>query len=281
MENKIKIYAFADEACAAIDGQISAMKRNGLDGLEIRGVDGVNISDITCEKAAEVRRKLDNAGLKVWSVGSPIGKIDITDDFEAHLEKLRHTIELADILGSENIRMFSFFIPEGDDPELYREEVFERMGRMLEIAKDSGVALCHENEKGIYGDTAERCLKLHCAFPSLRGIFDPANYIQCGVDTLKAWELLKSHIFYMHIKDALKDHTVVPAGCGEGNLSTIVNSFISQGGRSFTIEPHLAVFDGFAQLEQNDNKTVMPAFTYPDNDAAFDTACNAFKNLLR
>ncbi|MGN0493317.1 MAG: hypothetical protein ACI4F7_06685 [Acutalibacteraceae bacterium] len=106
----INIYAFADEASPNIDGQITALKRNGLNGLEMRNVDGVNVSDITAEKAKEVKHKLQENGLITWSVGSPIGKIDIEkDDFKAHIEKLKHTLEIADILESNNIRMFSFY----------------------------------------------------------------------------------------------------------------------------------------------------------------------------
>ena len=82
----MNIYAFADEASPMMDGQIAALKRNGLQGLEIRHVDGENVSDISEEKAVEVRKKLDAAGLIVWSVGSPIGKISIVkDDFAAHM----------------------------------------------------------------------------------------------------------------------------------------------------------------------------------------------------
>ena len=73
-----KLYAFADEASKEMDGQIRAMLRNGLNGLEIRGVDGENVSKITTEKAKEVRRKLDDNGLITWSIGSPIGKIKLT-----------------------------------------------------------------------------------------------------------------------------------------------------------------------------------------------------------
>ena len=74
----MKIYAFADEASPSIDEQIAAMKRNGLNGLEIRGVDGENVSVISLNKAREVRRKLEDAGLSVWSIGSPIGKTAIS-----------------------------------------------------------------------------------------------------------------------------------------------------------------------------------------------------------
>ena len=107
----VNIYAFADEASPYIDGQIVAMKRNGLQGVEIRGVDGQNISGISLEKAKEVKEKFDKAGLIVWSIGSPIGKIDIDGDIPAHFEKLRHTLEIANILGAKNIRLFSFYIP--------------------------------------------------------------------------------------------------------------------------------------------------------------------------
>ena len=277
----INIYAFADEASPNIDGQITAIKRNGLNGLEMRNVDGVNVSDITIEKAKEVKHKLQENGLITWSVGSPIGKIDIVkDDFKAHTEKLKHTLEIADILDSKNIRMFSFYIPNGKDASEYKNEVIERLGVMCDIARNFGVSLCHENEKGIYGDIPERCLEIHKALPGLKGIFDPANYVQCGADTLKAWDMLKSYIYYMHIKDAKLDGTVVPAGQGDGNVKEIVKRFISDGGKAFTIEPHLTVFEGFSHLERKGEKSQISEYSYPDSNTAFDAACNAFKGLL-
>ena len=279
--NEIKIYAFADEASPNIDEQITALKRNGLDGLEIRNVDGANVSDITLEKAKEVKTKLDANGLITWSIGSPIGKIDIEkDDFKAHLEKLKHTLEIADILESKNIRMFLFYMPEGKDVLDYKNEVIDRLGQMCEIGKTHNVFLCHENEKGIYGDIPERCLEIHKAIPELKGIFDPANFVQSNSDTLEAWDMLKDYIYYMHIKDAKIDGTVVPAGMGDGNVEKVVKNFIEKGGNSFTVEPHLTVFEGFSHLERKGETSVITEYGYPDSNTAFDTACNAFKGLL-
>ena len=278
--NSIRIFAFADEASARIDGQIAAMRRNGLNGLEIRGVDGASIADISEEKAREVRRKLDDAGLTVWSIGSPIGKIPIgTDAFGAHLDQLRHVLALADILGAENLRLFSFYVPDGRKEE-FRGQVLDRMGRMLDTAAGSGIAVCHENEKGIYGDTAPRCADLLSTFPTLRGIFDPANFVQCGQDTLEAWALLRQRIKYLHIKDALADGRVVPSGCGIGHVREILNEYRAMGGDAVTVEPHLSVFDGLQGLEQAGQRTEMGAYTYPSGDAAFDAACGALKRLL-
>ena len=277
----MKIYAFADESGGMIDHQIESMKRNGLSGLEIRNVDGTNISDISLEKAKEVRRKLDDAGLSTWSIGSPICKIHIEkDDFAAHLDKFRHTIDLAHILGAENIRMFSFFLPQDKDPAIFKNEVIDRIGQFLAIAEGSGVDLCHENEKGIYGDIAPRCLELHQAFPTLKGVFDPANYIQCGQDTWEGWQMLAPYIKYLHIKDALADGSIVPSGHGIGNVQKIVAAFAQQGGSALSVEPHLTVFDGLAKLEENGDVSKIGKFVFASADEAFDAACNALKNLL-
>lgn len=270
-----RLAAFADEADGSVDGQIRAMLKNGVSMLEIRGVDGSNISDITVEKAKEVRNKLDAAGLGVWSLGSPYGKIGITEDFKPHLEKFRRGLEIADVLGAKNIRMFSFYV-DPKYPEAAKDEVFERLGQFVEAAKGSDVILCHENEKGIYGDIASRCRKIHEAFPSIRGVFDPANYIQCGQDTKEAWEMLAPYIHYMHIKDALASGAVVPAGKGIGQLPYLLSRF-KEG--VLTLEPHLSVFPGFASLE-TEKKTQMGTFVYENSNDAFDAAVNALKALI-
>lgn len=275
-----KIYAFADEASKQLDAQIRAMLRNGLQGLEIRGVDGENVSKITLEKARDIRAKLDDNGLIIWSVGSPIGKIKLTDDIDAHLDTLRHTLEVANILGAKNLRMFSFYMPKDEDPTPYKGQVMDWLGRMIETAEGSGVDLCHENEKGIYGDIATRCLEIHQTFPTLKGVFDPANFVQCGDDTIAGWELLKDYIYYLHIKDAV-GIKVVPAGMGDGNVAYIVRKYLEKGGSAMTVEPHLKAFVGLSALEESGAESAVGQFAYPDSDAAFDAACNALKTILK
>ncbi len=278
----IKIFGFADEADAKFDGQIEAMKRNNLDGLEIRGVDGVSIADITLDTAKEVKKKLDDAGFPVWSIGSPIGKIRLDEDFEAHKDKFKNLLEISKILNTNNMRIFSFFMPKGEDYSLYRNQVIENLSELIEIAKPYDINICHENEKGIYGDIASRCLDLLTSVPNLKGIYDPANFLQCGENTLEAWELLKPYIYYMHIKDVREDGKIVPAGTGAGEIKELARRFIENGGRCFTMEPHLSVFDGLAALENEDEKSLVGAgeFIFKTTEEAFDAGCTAFKKLI-
>lgn len=272
---RFRLAVFADEAGSSIEEQISAMKENGVQHLEIRGVNGENIADLTIEKAREVRKELDASGISVWSLGSPYGKIGIGDDFGAHLDKFRHGLELADILGARHIRLFSFYIPQGEE-EKYRDEVMSRLEKFVSAAKGSGITLCHENEKGIYGAKAPECAEIHREFPELKAVFDPANFIQCGQDTKEAWELLSPYVEYMHIKDARQDGTVVPAGKGIGNIPFLLSQYR---GEVLTLEPHLSVFEGLSELEAGE-KTKMGEYCYPSSRAAFDAAVNALKELI-
>ncbi len=112
--------------------------------------------------------------------------------------------------------------------------------------------------------------------------------MQCGQDTLEAWERLRPYIKYMHIKDALADGSVVPAGKGKGNIRAIAKDFISGGGGVFTMEPHLTVFKGFETLErgeaaakpENSGASAAEKYVYKSGRAAFDAACREFKNIL-
>ena len=191
------------------------------------------------------------------------------EPFEHHLDKFKRCLELADILGTRHIRLFSFYGTTSIYP------VLERLEQFLTAARGTGIVLCHENEKGIYGDKADKCLQIHQALPQLKAIFDPANFIQCGQDTKAAWRLLAPFVEYMHIKDALPDGSVVPAGKGAGQLPWLISEFH---GEVLTVEPHLSVFEGFDKLEA-EQKTKM-LYTYPDSRTAFTAAVDALKDIL-
>ena len=274
-----RISAFADEASPEIRGQIAAMKRNGISLLEIRGVDGENISKISAAKAKEVRSMLDAEGIRVWSIGSPIGKFHLEKaEFSTHLDDYKRVLESADILGVNRMRMFSFHpVPDVSEEDMFEMNV-EHLAKLYELTPDSMV-LCHENEKKIFGETPENCLRILKAFPKMRAVFDPANFVQCGVDTLKAWEMLKPYVDYVHIKDANEEGTVVPAGLGKGNIPTILKDYFARGGEVMTLEPHLHLFAGLDKLE--DGESLKPGVrTYRDNDEAFDAGVTALKDIL-
>ena len=276
------ISGFADEIDQSTDKQFAHLNELGISYFEPRGIDGKNISELTLSEAKELKEKMDRCGIKASSIGSPIGKIKITDDFSEHIKLLEHVIEIAKILETKYIRVFSVFIPADEDPAKYRDEVLSRMKKMAEVAEKNGVILLHENEKDIYGDIAPRCKDIfdNVKSPALEGVFDPANFVQCAVDTKKAWQLLSPYVEYMHIKDAKQNGGVVPAGKGDGNLKYLIDEYLKSGKNVLTVEPHLTVFDGLSKLETDGKRTEIGEFRYKTKSEAFSSAVDALKALL-
>jgi sugar phosphate isomerase/epimerase len=238
--------AFADEIAVELETQIDVLKREGIRYLELRAVDGIPVLQLTDEKAHEVKSKLDDAGIGVSAIGSPIGKVEIELEFQPHLDKFKRALELALLFETDYIRIFSYFIPKGADPRIYRDEVIRRMKQKVAIAKGAGITLLHENESHIYGDIASRCHDLLTAIQddSFQAILDPANFVMNDVRPYdEAYLLYSDRIVYMHIKDAVAtEKQVVPAGEGDGQFPEIFAALAKRDFKGFlSLEPHLIV----------------------------------------
>lgn len=253
-----QITGFADEIAKDLDEQIELLTKLNIRFVEFRSAWGTKVLDLTQEQLELAKSKLDAAGIKLSSVGSDLGKIFITDPFDAHLERAKHGVEVANFFGARYIRMFSFFIPEGEDPTQYREEVIRRTRAMVELAEAGGITLLHENEKDIYGDIPERVVDLMTTINSAnyRAIIDPANYVQCGYKPFDdAYPMVRQYTDYIHCKDALSPTAenplgeIVPSGEGDGQFPQLIAGLRDSGYQGFlSIEPHLGDFDAFGGL---------------------------------
>ena len=260
---------FADEISADLNEQLDVLEKLGIGFLEFRGVWNTGVLDLTDEQVRDAKKALDGRGIKVSAIGSPIGKIKIDDPFEPHLRAFARAVMLAEYFETPYIRLFSFFVPEGE-AEAHRDEVMRRMEALLEAAMGHPVILLHENERHIYGDIPSRCADLMKTFdtPRLRFTFDPANFVLCGVHPFTdGWDLLKDYTVYLHIKDALMGPgQVVPAGQGDGELRPLMNALVASGYDGFaSLEPHLSMAGDFR------------GFSGPE---LFGVAAEAFRKLM-
>ena len=251
-----KLTGFADEIAQDLGTQLECLQKLNMHYVEMRGVDGNNLIYHDNAKLKEIKKRLEDADVAISALGSPLGKIGVTDPFEKHFEEFQRAVEIAQIMGSSYIRMFSFYLPKDALPDQQvKDIVWDRLGKFAEYAKQEKICLLHENEKGIYGEKAKECLEILDAFGGeyFKAIFDFANFVQAKQDTLEAYELLKKDIAYIHVKDALWENgKVVPAGYGDGHLTEILRRLFADGFSGFlSLEPHLFDFDGFAGLERD------------------------------
>ncbi len=273
--NGFRISAFADEYSPNINEQIGVLKRTGVSLIEPRGINGKNISALTENEAEKLAEVFAAADIGISAVGSPAGKANINEARD-HMRVFDNIIRVSKILGAKRIRGFSFYC----DPDKDRDAVIKALDCMVNTAAKNGMLYCHENEKGIYGDTPERCEDLLVNFGGGLGcVFDPANFIQCGADPYEAFCLLKEHITYLHIKDALCDGTVTAAGEGIGRIEKMLTE-LSENKRFpvLTLEPHLKTFKGLSDLENGERSKIKTVFE--TNEEAFLYALNKLKELI-
>ena len=250
----ITISAFADEIGPDLKLQMDTCRASGVKCIDVRAIDDKNVSQMTVPEASEYKRRLDDRGFTVPCIGSPIGKIRMDEDFDAHLELLRHCGAVATAFGTNLIRVFSFYASRGANIADEREAVMDRLGAMVRVAESDDLILMLENEKRIYGAKPEGTRDILTTIRSdrLKGIFDPANYVEEGVAPYDdGWAAgLDELTDYFHIKDILTGaETCVPAGEGHGQLPQIFADLKARDWCGYmALEPHMAAsgqFSGF------------------------------------
>jgi sugar phosphate isomerase/epimerase len=248
---------FADEISADPGEQCELLTELGIRYLEVRSAWNTNVLDLDDRQLDRLCGIFERHGLRVSSIGSPIGKIAITEDFAQHLHRFGRALEVAQRLDAPYLRLFSFFLPAGEEPHRHRDEVLRRLAALATRAAGHCVVLLHENEKHIYGDTPRRCLDLveSVGSPQLRLAWDPGNFVQCGLRPYRdGYAMLRPYLAYMQVKDAIgSSGQVVPAGEGDGEIPETLAALRADGFDGFfSLEPHLAaahVAGGFSGPE--------------------------------
>jgi len=274
---RIELSGFADEINPSMDVQLRVLNDLKIGYIELRGVDGKSIVSLSLEETEQLKKKLDRSGVRVSAIGSPLGKISVNDEFEPHLALFDHVAAQAAILETRYIRLFSFY----DAGDAERDEVMRRMDQFIRHTPE-GLTLLHENEKGIYGNTAPRCLDLMETFKGapLLATYDPANLIQEKQEALESFDLLKPYIAYVHVKDArMEDGAVVPAGMGDAHWEQLIERLQEMNYEGFlSLEPHLADFAGYHALERE--ASWMKDKSCDNGEAMFRLAHHALTALL-
>jgi sugar phosphate isomerase/epimerase len=241
--------AFADEISPDPEKQIDVLRQCGIRHIELRSILKTNVLDLTDQQVADLKSLLDRHGFRLSAIGSPIGKVRIDQPFQPHLKRFQRAIELCKVFGTRNIRIFSYYLPEGGgDWDDWRREVLDRMWQKCRLADQAGVRLVHENEHNIYGDDPRRVVDLmttvrdNLDHPECFGaVYDPANYVFCGYDPWQGWQMTRQWTVHFHIKDWVKGeaHGCV-AGAGHGRIPEVMAEAVQRGYDGFaTLEPHL------------------------------------------
>jgi len=239
----MKIAAITDEISKDLAYALDVLGREEIRHIDLRGVWGGNVIDLSDAEAEEADRLIEDGGFTVVAISTPIGKTQITDDFAPEVARFQRALELAQRFGASYIRVFSFYAT-AEEAALYREEALTRLRTLCEMAQPLGITLAHENEEGGFcAWRPEECLAFHQALPNnFRALFEPCSFTVMNYDPYtEALPLLRPYLAYVHVRDTPRGTTHYGV-VGEGDVRwtdilTDLKHHHFQG--YLTLEPHL------------------------------------------
>lgn len=261
---------FADEAGSNIDLQIKATKEMGWSCIDVRLIDGVNVTDITDEQFEEVYKALCDNGITVPCIGSAIATASRNpfnpEDVQYCFDALARIIPRMKKLGTKYIRGMAFAHQEDLPIEEQEKVIYPLMEKIVKICEENDIVYLCENCGGYSVYSYDILVKLaeHLQSENFKILFDTGNPIaylnHAGEEPYKfqnsrdAYLAMKEYIGYIHVKDEIVDENgkVISRNFpGEGNcdVEKILKDVIDSGYDGYmSIEPHMHNgYDGYIE----------------------------------
>jgi L-ribulose-5-phosphate 3-epimerase len=220
IDPRIPLAAITDEFSPTLSEAIPVMKEIGMTGAELRVVNGKNIMDLNEDELKSAKEDLQQAGLPVISIASPLLKCILPNSppldsrFEHDVFASKHTYEdqerlashafkLAKLFGAKIIRVFSYW--RTIEPEACTAAIIEDLRQLADLAKAQDLIIGLENEHACNVGTASESKAILDALdhPNLKLVWDPANALVAGEDPVPyGYDMLpKARIIHVHAKD--------------------------------------------------------------------------------
>ena len=273
----IKFSGFADEAGKDIDTQIKATKELGWSAIDLRFINGVNVTDVDDVTFEDAANKLIENGIEVPCFGSAVanGKDPLNSaDVEYCFAALERAVPRMKKLGTKYIRGMAFVY----HTELSRKEneklIFPLMRKIVSYCEENDIVYLCENCGG-YAVSSYDCLlklKKEINSKSFAFVYDTGNVVGAStvyddgrlepLDPIKYYDLIKDHIDYVHIKDQIATAGEKPTrtypGEGDGEVVKILTDLILSGyDGNIAIEPHMGKgYDGYIEYGRRTMKII-------------------------
>ncbi len=269
------ITGIGDESGKSLQAQINAHKELGWNAIELRLVDGVNVSTtaFSDEKFKEVKETLEANNMTVAGFASAIGNWSrpINGDFSVDVNDLKVSAKRMNMLGTKYTRIMSWVETDMAEADI-KKEVIRRLKELSKIAESEGIYIAHENCTGWGGHNADNMLALkeEVNSPNFVLLYDIGNVVSHGSDPVEFFNKIRGHFSYIHVKDCV----AIPGKssdkfryCGEGDARVyeILQKVIKEDGYDgiISIEPHVsAIVHSGEGKEKSDDELKESYITY-------------------
>lgn len=222
---KFQLGIMTDEVSQRIEDAIRVALDYGLKALELRSVDGKQLHQLEPERISQIGRQIDEAGLTVCALSTPVFKcnLDNADELKQSKEILAKDLQIAKTLGAGIIRGFSFWAQEGTTFEQAFPRIVEELQSIVPLLEEAQIVYALEFDPAVYATNGAKVARLVEAVgsPYIRALYDPGNDVwdpDGEIPYPDGYNHLKPYICHIHLKDAVRRGDEVEAvaiGTGE------------------------------------------------------------------
>lgn len=214
----MRLSVITDEISMDFAYALDVMKEYGCSGAELRSLWDKNIADLSAEELDKAHRILDEKGLEVCCIASPLYKCNFPDkasietgrmhqaqgrSAEQQLDLLKHCTGIARMFGTRYIRMFSFWRAGDVTPEI-EEAIAEGISDGVKYAEDNGIVLLMENEHDCSLGTGVETARFleRVGSPALKAVWDPGNAFFAEEKPFPdGYTAIRNYVEHVHVKD--------------------------------------------------------------------------------
>ncbi|RLF00990.1 MAG: sugar phosphate isomerase/epimerase [Thermoprotei archaeon] len=225
MSRSIKLSVITDEVSQELARVIDFAVNHGLEGIEVRTLWNMKPHELV-DKAGEIRKELESAGLEVSAIASPVFKCDLLseEEYREHMDILERCIALAKALDTRIIRIFTFWRKGSLDQ--YLDQILEKFMAAVDVAASEGVVLAVENEPSTHVNNGRRLRQFLDAVSKpnvVSGVWDPGNDVfdpEGEQPYPEGYSYVRGFFVHVHVKDGRRvdgGYEFTPVGEGEVN----------------------------------------------------------------
>lgn len=264
----LQLAVITDEISDDLEQAIPVMKTHDVQGAELRGLWGINISELDTETRNRAAKLLKANRLEVCSIASPVYKTDLLETNaspagamhyasdtprHAQIQLLQRCLEMANFFECPLLRIFAFWRRAEWTPQV-QNQIVEALEETLPYAEKAGVTIGLENEHACMVGTGVETRTILDRIPSkyLQVIYDPGNAFALGEQVQTGYPAIRERMVHLHIKDGIREADFVRwvvVGEGEVDYPALFDMLKHDGYKGYvSLETH-AKIEGLTQAE--------------------------------
>ena len=208
-----RLAILTDEVSQELEDVLRFAKEMQLDGIEVRSLFGRAFKDLTKEDLKRIAAAAKDAGLAIAGAASPVFKcnLDAPNEIAEHVELFKRSVEAAQILGTDLVRVFAFLRRSHPATADDLKRAASHIPKLLDVVQGTNIRIGIENEASCIVGNAAETAEFWRHLPDSRQlgvVWDPCNclYLEGEEDPIHdGFPLIADQVIHVHIKDASRD----------------------------------------------------------------------------